>query len=80
MNLPWFKLRGMVFLPASIIGWVISAIAIAGSVYLFIDIDRRSHSVSDTLITSVYNLIFISAAYTVIAFFTCKNPELETET
>jgi flagellar biosynthesis protein FliR len=51
-------------------GWVILAIAVAYAVYTFIDIDSRSHSVSDTLINFVFNLLLIGVIYTVIAYFT----------
>ena len=44
----------------------------AYAVYTFIDIDRRSHSVSDTLINFVLNLLIIGAVYSLIAFLTSK--------
>jgi hypothetical protein len=48
--------------------------AFAYAVYTFIDIDKRSHSVSDTLINFVFNLLIIGLFYTVIAYFTEKRP------
>ncbi|MEO8148596.1 MAG: hypothetical protein ABI723_13205 [Bacteroidia bacterium] len=70
MTLQWFRRRGIFFLPKSLIGWLIFAAALAYSVYLFIDIDSRSHSVSDTLINWVFNSLIIALVYSVIAFFT----------
>jgi hypothetical protein len=77
LHLPWFKLKGMVFLPASKVGWLISVCAVAYSVYVFFDIDRGSHSNIDTMTNFAYYLIFILAAYNVIAFFTCRPVESE---
>jgi len=70
MSLPWFKRIGIFYLPASIAGWAILLAAFAYSVYVFIDIDSRSHSVSDTLINFVFNLLLITAVYSLIAFMT----------
>ena len=44
------------------------------AVYVFIDIDSRSHSVSDTLINFVFNLLIIGAVYTLIAFLASRSP------
>jgi hypothetical protein len=70
MNLPWFKRIGIFYIPKNIIGWVIFVAGIAYSVYVFIDIDSRSHSVSDTLMNFVFNLLIITAVYTLIAYLT----------
>jgi hypothetical protein len=68
MNL--FKRKGIFFFPSSILGWMILAAAFIYSVYIFIDIDSRSHSVSDTLINFVFNACIIAAVYSMIAFLT----------
>ena len=65
-----FKRRGIFFIPSSLTGWIVAAFAIIYAVYIFIDIDSRSHSVSDTLINFVFNLVIIGLVYSVIAFFT----------
>lgn len=70
MKLPWFRRYGLFFVPWSFAGWAILAAAAAYSVYIFLDIDRRSHSVSDTLINFVFNLMLIGLVYSLIAFFT----------
>ena len=70
MKLNWFTRKGIIYWPASIAGWVILALAAAFAVYTFIDIDSRSHSVSDTLINFVFNGLLIGLVYTIIAYFT----------
>lgn len=70
MKLNWFTRKGIFYRPASIAGWLILALALAYAVYTFIDIDSRAHSVSDTLINFVFNLLLIGLIYTVIAYFT----------
>jgi hypothetical protein len=70
MNFPWFERYGLFYLPKKIIGWIIFTGATAFSVYSFIDIDSRSHSVSDTLINFVFRLIIIGAVYSLIAYIT----------
>jgi hypothetical protein len=72
MNLPWFKRMGIFFLPITLIGWIIFVAGIAYAIYAFINIDGRSHSVSDTLINFVFNLLIISAVYSLIAFSTSR--------
>ncbi|MDE3182049.1 MAG: hypothetical protein KGM16_01410 [Bacteroidota bacterium] len=72
MNFPWFKRIGIFFLPKVLVGWIILLVAIAYAVYQFIDIDSRSHSVSDTLINFFFMLLIIGAVYSLIAFFTSR--------
>jgi hypothetical protein len=72
MSFPWFKRIGIFFIPVNLIGWIIMLGGIAYSVYTFIDIDSRSHSVSDTLINFVFNLLIIGAVYSLIGFLTCR--------
>lgn len=75
MKVMWFKRYGIFFIPKSIIGWLILLTGLAYAVYVFIDIDSRSHSVSDTLINFVFNLLIICAIYSLIAFFTSRTPK-----
>jgi len=70
MKLPWFRRLGLLFVPASLVGWLIVLAAVAYAVWTFIDIDSRSHSVSDTLINFVFNLMLIGLVYSLVAFFT----------
>lgn len=68
MNLNWFKRIGIIYVPKSVFGWVIFLSCLGYSVFKFIDIDSRSHSVSDTLMNFVFNLLIIWAVYTLVAF------------
>ncbi len=45
----WFKPVGPVFYPASIAGWILTLIAVAFCGHVFLFVDHRSHSVTDTL-------------------------------
>jgi hypothetical protein len=77
MNIKWFVRKGILFFPVSIFGWLIAAAALGFCVYLFIDIDSRSHSVSDTLINFVFNALLVSVAYSIVAFLTSKEKQLK---
>ena len=70
MNFPWFRRTGLIYLPISFPGWMILLAGLACSAYVFTDIDRRSHSASDTLINFAFNFLIIGAVYTLIAFLT----------
>jgi hypothetical protein len=72
MNVKWFVRKGILFFPVSLIGWLIAIAAIGYCVYLFVDIDSRSHSVSDTLINFVFNALLVVVVYSIIAFFISK--------
>lgn len=58
MRQPWFRRFGWFHVPASLAGGVVTLVALAFGANVFIAIDRRSHSVSDTL-------------YGVFPFLTC---------
>lgn len=75
MKLPWFRRNGIFFVPDSLIGWLILFGGFAYAVYTFIEIDSRSHSVSDTLINFVFSLLIITAVYSLIAFLTTKSSQ-----
>ena len=70
MKLSWFKRIGIFFIPRSVVGWIIFAAAFIYAVEKFIDIDSRSHSVSDTMINFVFNLLLIGLVYSIIGLFT----------
>jgi hypothetical protein len=57
MKFPWFKRIGIFF---------------AFAVYSFLDIDGKSHSVSDTLMNFVFMLLIIGAIYSLIAYLTSR--------
>jgi hypothetical protein len=70
MNFHWFSRKGIFFLPSSLPGWMIALATIAFLVWTFLDIDSRSHSVSDTLMNFVFNCLIVGVVYSLIAFFT----------
>ena len=70
MKPQWFKRKGIFFIPKSLIGWAIMLIGIIYAIYIFIDLDSRSHSASDTLRPFFIYLLLIGLAYTLIAFLT----------
>jgi type II secretory pathway component PulF len=72
MKLPWFKRNGIFFIPVSVAGWVLLSGGFACAVYVFIKIDNKSHSVSDTLMNFAFNLLIIGAIYSLIAFLTSR--------
>lgn len=72
MNLPWFKRKGIFFIPVSIVGWVLLLSALICAVYVFITIDNKRHSGSDALMNFVFHLIIIGAIYSSIAFLTSR--------
>jgi hypothetical protein len=76
MKLNWFTRKGLIYWPASIVGWVILVLAAAYAVYTFIDIDSRSHSVSDTMINFVFNFLIIGLVYTTVGYFTETSPQI----
>ena len=58
MKTIWFKRLGWFYLPVSLPGAVITLAALAFCAQVFLAVDRKSHSVSDTL-------------YGVFPFFVC---------
>jgi len=49
MNRKWFREFGLLYLPVSIPGWLATLLALAFCIHIFIFVDSRSHSVTDTL-------------------------------
>jgi hypothetical protein len=75
MKLRWFNRKRMFFLPSSVWGWIVLLAAVAYLIWKFLDIDSRSHSVSDTLINFAFNGLIVVVGYTLIAFFTSLKSE-----
>ena len=48
MRITWFKPWGWIYRPVSVPGVLLVAMAVVFCVQVFIAVDRRSHSVSDT--------------------------------
>lgn len=49
MSRTWFARHGWLYRPLAWQGWLISLVAVAACLVEFVAVDRRSHSVSDTL-------------------------------
>ena len=75
MKFPWFKRIGLFFIPASVAGWLILLAGFVFAIISFMDIDGRSHSVSDTLINFVFMLLIIGAVYSLIAYLTSRKSD-----
>jgi hypothetical protein len=73
MKLPWFKRIGIFYFPVSVIGWLLLIASLLYTLYVFVDLNNTSHSVSDLMINFVFSILIIGAVYTLIAFFTCRN-------
>ena len=72
MSFPWFKRFGIFFIPAVFAGWIILLAGVGFAIYSFIDIDSRSHSVSDTMMNFVFICLIIGAVYSLIAYATSR--------
>lgn len=49
MKTVWFKRCGWLYMPVSVPGVIITLLALAFCIQVFVAIDRKSHSASDTL-------------------------------
>ena len=65
----WFKKRGWIYQPVSLIGWIIALVTILLIIQVFIAVDMRSHSVSDTF----YGVLPYIVSYLVIAGWIASN-------
>jgi hypothetical protein len=70
MHFPWFKRTGFFYYPVRLPGFLLLLAAISFAVYVFIYIDSRSHSVSDTLRNFFVWLLIIGVLYTFIGWIT----------
>lgn len=69
----WFRAKTYGWgwgLPSSWQGWLVLLVYIIFNIYLFRDIDKLSHSASDTLINFVLPFILSTIALLVICYFT----------
>jgi hypothetical protein len=73
----WFKAKryGYGWYPATWQGWAVLALALASITINSIMIDRRSHSVSDTLIGSVGFTILVVALLIIVCVLTGEKPK-----
>ena len=72
----WFSAKryGFGWVPCSWQGWLILVGFVAAVIADFVWIDRRSHSVSDTLINVVPHTILLISILLVICWFTGEKP------
>jgi len=75
MKLRWFTRKEGIPLPSSFVGWIILLAAVSYLVWKFIDIDSRSHSVSDTLMNFAFQGLIVALTYALIAFFASERTE-----
>lgn len=75
MNRKWFIRKGIFFFPLSFTGWIILLAAVIFCVYEFIEIDSRSHSVSDTLDNFIFRAFIVAVVYSAIAYLTSWEKE-----
>lgn len=75
MKQPLFKRNGMFFIPVSIFGWILLLCGLAFEVYFAIDLNTRSHSVSDFFINLIFMLLIIGAVYSLIAYLLMRFPK-----
>lgn len=67
---PWFGISGIFIYPVSLPGLALTMASVAYLVYEFIDIDSRSHSVSDTIRPFIITCAFVYIICFVIALLT----------
>jgi hypothetical protein len=73
MTRAWFAKRGWLYRPVSVAGWIVTLITSGLCIWAFLAVDRRSHSVSDTLIgVFPYVALFVIIAGW-IASNTCRS-------
>lgn len=65
----WFRRFGWIYRPVSIVGWVITLVTALLIIQVFIAVDMRSHSVSDTF----YGVLPYMVSYLVIAGWIASN-------
>jgi hypothetical protein len=73
MKLPFFIRIGFLFIPKTLMGGTILLVTVVYATYTFLDIDSRSHSISDTLMNFAFNVVIIGAVYTLVAFLTSRD-------
>jgi hypothetical protein len=61
MEQHWFKKYGWIYRPTYIIGWILCLLVLTFIIWVFVVVDRNSHSVSDTLI-GVFPWVWIALA------------------
>jgi hypothetical protein len=74
METIWFRKKGLLFIPISLIGIILYLFTLAFCINVFIAIDRHSHSNSDTL----YGIFpFVVSAFTILFWIAANTSEKE---
>ena len=72
MKKPWFRTWGWIYRPVAVQGWMVVALAAIFCVNVFVVVDRRSHSVSDTL----YGIFpFVVPAFGIVGWIASRTKE-----
>lgn len=79
MKLQWFSRRGIFYTPVAPAGWLILALTLLFAIYRLVALYLKSHSVSDTAINFIIDLLTIGLAYTLVAFVTEKKTDAVTD-
>jgi hypothetical protein len=74
MDIAWFEKRRWVYRPIDPVGWLIALLTAAACVWVFWAVDRKSHSVSDTLIGAFPYVISFLVVFGWVAANTCRAP------
>lgn len=73
-ELRWFREHGLFYVPISAAGALVTVLAAIFCVWIFVAVDSRSHSVSDTLIGVYPYILPTLLALYVIAMRTSRAP------
>jgi hypothetical protein len=72
MKQKWFKEAGLFYIPISPMGWVVTILAAIFCLHIFLFVDSRSGSVSDTLYGIFPYVVPTALAWYIIASRTSK--------
>ena len=76
MEKPWFKRKGLLFIPISTVGWLLLIVLIAYWIYTFIGVDMRTQSFTDTLVNFAFNALFGAFVYSIIAYYSSRKSKI----
>ncbi len=65
---PYFTRKGIIFKPASKIGWLVLIACGLYGIYALFEIDKASHSGSDTFMSWFLTMVMLAVGYTIFAY------------
>jgi hypothetical protein len=77
MRALWFEKWGWTYRPIDVAGWLVAALTLAACAWVFWAVDRKSHSVSDTLIGVFPYVVSFLVVFGWVASNTCRAPARE---